>query len=463
MTTDPRSDALPAGARRFGRGGRVLPVALVQVVGTVLASRWSGGAGPGTAGGPPWAHRLGDGVDPVALGPLAWTLLVVGVLVLPARWRWPVAVLAVTLATTIGYALVVSPRGPFVAALTMALANAWFRGHRVPVYVAAAVAQVVLPSADTLTGRAPFPTLTTMTLCLAWLTVTIAVTELVRVRVARAADARRARLAAEQQRAGAERVRIARELHDSVAHSMSLITLQAGVALHLGDDLPEQTRESLSSIRDSSRQALVELRTILGVLRAVDAPTGTSDRTPVSGLDRVPALVDRARAAGVDVELHLDGPVDDVGGVVSRNAFRIVQESVTNVMKHAADHRATVVVRVGAEVVDIEVTDVPTAASTLGGAAQPDEVNRGDGHRARHPAPVIAHAVAPGIDHLVHDDRSGSEGGHGNGLVGMRERAAAVDGTLAVGPTPDGGWSVRARLPIGERAATTTGKQEENG
>lgn len=430
MTTDPRSDALPAGARRFGRVGRVLPVALVQVVGTVLASRWSGGAGPGTAGGPPWAHRLGDGVDPVALGPLAWTLLVVGVLVLPARWRWPVAVLAVTLGTTIGYALVVSPRGPFVAALTMALANAWFRGHRVPVYVAAAVAQVVLPSADTLTGRAPFPTLTTMTLCLAWLTVTIAVTELVRVRVARAADARRSRLAAEQQRAGAERVRIARELHDSVAHSMSLITLQAGVALHLGDDLPEQTRESLSSIRDSSRQALVELRTILCVLRAVDAPTGTSDRAPVSGLDRVPALVDRARAAGVDVELHLDGPVDDVGGVVSRNAFRIVQESVTNVMKHAADHRATVVVRVGAEVVDIEVTDVPAASVARTAAPRPDDTHGGSGH--------------------------------GNGLVGMRERAAAVDGTLAVGPTPDGGWSVRARLPIGERAATTTGKQEEN-
>jgi signal transduction histidine kinase len=108
-----------------------------------------------------------------------------------------------------------------------------------------------------------------------------------------------------------------------------------------------------------------------------------------------------------------------------------VQESVTNVMKHAADHRATVVVRVGAEVIDIEVTDIPAASVARTAAPRPDDTHGGSGH--------------------------------GNGLVGMRERAAAVGGTLAVGPTPDGGWSVRARLPIGERAATTTGKQEENG
>lgn len=458
MTTDTRSDVRPVGGHRFARVGRVLPVALVQIVGTLVATRWAAGVGPGAVGGggPPWTQRLGDGVDPVFLGPLAWVLLVGGTVVLPFRWRWPVVVLALTLGTTIGYALVVSPRGPFVAALTMALANAWFRGHRVPTYAAAAVATVVLPSADTLTGRAPFPTVTTMTLCLAWLTVTIAVTELVRVRVARAADARRARLAAEQQRAGAERVRIARELHDSVAHSMSLINLQAGVALHLGAELPEQTRESLLNIRDSSKQALVELRTILGVLRAVDAPSGTSDRAPVAGLDRVPDLVDRARAAGVDVELHLEGPVDAVAGVVSRNAFRIVQESVTNVMKHAADHRATVVVDVGAEVVDITVTDFPSSVSTVAGAPREDET-----HHGRRPSSGLARAAGPDSDAERVDRSSGSS--QGNGLVGMRERAAAVGGTLAVGPTPDDGWSVRARLPIGEPARTATVQKESDG
>jgi signal transduction histidine kinase len=458
MATDTRSVARPVGGRRFARVGRVLPVALLQLVGTVVATRWAAGAGPGAVdGGPPWTHRLGDGVDPVALGPLAWVLLVGGIVVLPFRWRWPVVVLALTLGTTIGYALVVSPRGPFVAALTMALANAWFRGHRVPAYVTAAVALVVLPLADTLTGRAPFPTVTTMTLCLAWLTVTIAVTELVRVRVARAADARRARLAAEQQRAGAERVRIARELHDSVAHSMSLINLQAGVALHLGAELPEQTRESLLNIRDSSKQALVELRTVLGVLRAVDAPSGTSERTPVAGLDRVPDLVGRARDAGVDVYLHLDGPVGTVAGVVSRNAFRIVQESVTNVMKHAADHHATVVVDVGAEVVDITVTDVPVPVSTVGGAPRAQD-RRGPHLGLRHPS-GLARAVGPDT-RTDRVDGNGNGSSQGNGLVGMHERAAAVGGTLAVGPTPDGGWSVRARLPIGEPAATATGDEE---
>ncbi|WP_186317831.1 sensor histidine kinase [Curtobacterium sp. 9128] len=402
--------------RRFARVGRVLPIALVQVVGTLVVSRWSGGFADGT--GPPWARHGMDGAtpDPIVLGPLALALLVAGVLALPFRYRWPTVVLAVTLATTIGYALVVTPRGPFVAALTMAIANAWFRGHRVPVYVAAGIAQVVLPSADTLTGRAPFTSVTTLTLCLAWLTATIALTELVRVRVARAAEARRARAAAERARADDERVRIARELHDSVAHSMSLINLQAGVALHLGNELPEQTRASLTNIRDSSRQALVELRTILGVLRSVDGAAGASERNPTPGLDRVADLVDRARAAGIDVDLDVRGDLDAVGGIVDRNAFRIVQESVTNVMKHAQDHRARVLVDVGAEVVEVTVSDAPAAPDVPTGAAP----------------------------------SSAGVGATGNGIIGMRERATAVGGTLRAGPTPDGGWSVRARLPIGE-------------
>ncbi|ROP64778.1 sensor histidine kinase [Curtobacterium sp. ZW137] len=417
MTTDTALFDRPwAGRRRFARVGRVLPVALVQIVGTLVASRFSGGFADGT--GPPWARHVDAGVGAVALGPLAVALLVAGVVVLPFRWRWPVAVLAVTLGTTIGFALVVSPRGPFVAALTMALANAWFRGHRIPVYVAAGIAQVLLPTADTLMGRAPFPTVTTMTLSLAWLTATIAITELVRVRVARAADARNARAAAERQRADDERVRIARELHDSVAHSMSLINLQAGVALHLGAALPEQTRDSLTSIRDTSRQALVELRTILGVLRAVDGPTG-SERNPTPGLDRIPDLVARASDAGVDVRLDVHGDVGVVGGVVDRNAFRIVQESVTNVMKHAPEHSAVVLVDVGADLLEISVTDAPATAS--GTATEP----------------ALRRTSAPSRE-------------HGNGITGMRERAAAVGGSLDAGPTADGGWRVVARLPIGE-------------
>ena len=415
--------------RRFARVGRVVPVALVQIVGTIAASRWSGGVPDGS--GPPWARGGAAGAAPVELVPLAVVLLVAGVAVLPFRWRWPVAVLIVTLGTTIGYALVVSPRGPFVAALTMALANAWFRGHRTSVYVAAGIAQVVLPTADTLTDRAAFPSATTLTLCLAWLTATIAITELVRVRIQRQTEAHRARAAAERTRADDERVRIARELHDSVAHSMSLINLQAGVALHLGAELPAQTRESLTNIRDSSKQALVELRTVLGVLRAVDTEPDAVERNPTPGLARVPDLIARARAAGLDVRAEISGDPASIDAVVDRNAFRIAQESVTNVMKHAPDHRAVLTLDIGAEVVELVVTDEPVAVHTVDPVHTVEPVHAGD----RAPLPSRVPSVPLGDT--------------GKGIIGMRERATAVGGELRAGPLPHGGWTVVARLPSG--------------
>ena len=429
-----RHDARLGGRRRFARVGRVLPVAVVQIVGTVLASRFASGAGPGDGaiGGPPWARHAfaaSGGIGVVQLGPLAIALLVAGVVVLPWRWRWPRGVLLVTLATTIGFALVVSPRGPFVAALTMALANAWLRGHRAWVAVAAGVSVAVLPTADTVLGRSSVLDLSAVLLCIAWVTVTTAVSELVRVRLERVAERRRQRAEAERRRAADERVRIARELHDSVAHSMSLINLQAGVALHLGAGLPDQTRESLTNIRDSSREALVELRTILGVLRAVDAPVdesgagadaGAAERNPAPGLDRLADLVERARAAGVDIGLSVSGDPRAAGGVTDRNAFRIVQESVTNVMKHAPGHRADVSVSIGPEVVDLVVEDRPV---------------RSDGADARP---------------------RGSLGASGNGLIGMRERAVATGGELRAGPTTNGGWRVSARLPVVAADAAVT-------
>jgi signal transduction histidine kinase len=414
-------DASRSRRRRFARVGRVLPVAFLQIVGTLVASRFaaSGGGVDGDGSGPPWArHAFGGAVDPVVVGPLAIALLVAGVVVLPWRWRWPRAVLVVTLATTIGYALLVSPRGPFVAALTMAMANAWLRGHRRWVAGAAGLAIAVLPTADVQLGRSAVLDLSAGLLCIAWVTVTIAVSELVRVRLERVAERRRQRAEADRRRATDERVRIARELHDSVAHSMSLINLQAGVALHLGADLPEQTRNSLASIRDSSREALVELRTILGVLRSVDganegaADGAGSERAPTAGLDRVADLVERARAAGIDVTLTLEGDRDGVHGVTDRNAFRIVQESVTNVMKHAPGHRAAVTISIGPDVVDLLVEDHPVEPQSVG---------------------------TPSTEPLAST---------GNGIIGMRERANAVDGTLSAGPTTDGGWRVAARLPV---------------
>ncbi|WP_141693481.1 histidine kinase dimerization/phosphoacceptor domain-containing protein, partial [Curtobacterium sp. UCD-KPL2560] len=283
MTTD--APASPPGTRRvlggsrFGRIGRVLPIAVVQIAGTLLASGVAGGpSGPGPGARPHWVIG-GPPSPPVDVVPLAVVLLVAGVVALPWRWSFPRTVLVVTLCTTVGYAVLVPARGPFVAALTMAMANAWFRGHRSAVLVSAAVAVALLPTADDLVGRSSGADLDGVFLALAWVTVTIVVSELARDRTERVAERRRARVAAEQQRARDERVQIARELHDSVAHSMSLINLQAGVALHLGAGLPEATKESLTSIKDTSRDALVELRAILGVLRSADgtglARTGT--------------------------------------------------------------------------------------------------------------------------------------------------------------------------------------------
>ncbi|MBT2501340.1 sensor histidine kinase [Curtobacterium sp. ISL-83] len=434
-TTPDEDTPRPDGRRRFGRFGRVLPVALVQVLGTLGASRFTGSA---AGGGPPWARHVVLGpVDAVAVGPVALGLLLAGIVLLPWRWRWPRAVLVGTLVTTVAYAVVVSPRGPFVAALTMAMANAWLRGHRWAVGVVAAISVVTLPAADLVLGRSPALDPSAVLLALAWATVTIAVSELARVRIERVAERRRQRVEAERRRAEAERVRIARELHDSVAHAMSLINLQAGVALHLGSDLPEQTQQALGNIRDASRDALVELRTILGVLRAVDADAFGSDRDPTPGMDRIPALVERARAAGVDIAATVAGDPGRLDAITDRNGFRIVQESVTNVMKHAPGHRVVITVDVGPDVVDLTVRDHPaTTRPPRAGVSQAGPAL---------PGPT-AGLPATGL------------GPTGNGIIGMRERADAVGGTLAAAPTADGGWQVTARLPVRGPVAEATAR-----
>lgn len=406
--------------RRFARYGRIVPIAVVQLFGTVAASG-TFGARPGH-GGPPFHSPVSlAAVHPGALSAFAIVLLLGSIAVLPWRWRWPVSVLATVAACTIAFAFVAPARGPYVAALTMALTNAVLLGHRVPALVGAAVSFLVLPWADFLTGRTPVLPWTAMTLTAAWLIATLAIAELARVRIARSADARAARAAEARRRADDERVRIARELHDSVAHNMSLINLQSGVALHLGRELPEQTRAALTAIHDASATALAELRAILGVLRSPDG-TNPATRAPGPSLRQLPDLVDRARAAGLDVSLTISGTVERVGGITDASTYRIAQEAVTNVMKHAPRHRVTITVSVGTDIVDITVSDEPGA----------DSAER---------------------------RRAASIGSSGNGIIGMRERAAAVGGTLSAGPTPSGGWTVRARLPI--LASTSDSPQSE--
>jgi signal transduction histidine kinase len=219
--------------------------------------------------------------------------------------------------------------------------------------------------------------------------------------VERAETAERTREEEARRRADEERLRIARDLHDLVAHSLVAINVQAGVAAHVQD--PETSRQAFRDIKQVSGEALADLRTTLGVLRAGDAEAPV---TPTPGLDQVADLAGVLRSSGVEVSLDLADDTADVPGPVGATAYRITQEALTNVMRHASPTRAHV----------SAVCDGPTLVLTVTN----DEPAPG-----REPAP-----------------------GSGHGLQGMRERAAALGGSLDAGPTADGGWLVRARLPL---------------
>ncbi|WP_208758819.1 sensor histidine kinase [Microbispora triticiradicis] len=222
------------------------------------------------------------------------------------------------------------------------------------------------------------------------------------VRERRAYAARGAELGAERaaERAVAEeRLRIARELHDVVSHTLSLIGVKAGVAAHVADRHPEEAREALRVIEDTSRRALAEMRQALGVLRD-DFP----GRSPVPGLAALPELAERAAAAGVEVDLdvRVTGALPET---LELAVHRIAQEALTNVVRHAAPARCRVLVERDAAEVRVEVTD------------------DGPGRRTLPPGPP------------------------GHGLIGMRERALLFGGEFTAGPRPEGGFRVFARLP----------------
>jgi signal transduction histidine kinase len=208
------------------------------------------------------------------------------------------------------------------------------------------------------------------------------------------------------QAATQERARIARELHDVVAHHVSMVAVQAETARLTTPGMPPEGRERLAAIGDTARDALTEMRRLLGVLRAdVD---GEAERAPQPGLDRLEQLVDEARAAGTSVSVAVRGRPAALPPGVDLTAYRIVQEALTNARRHAPGAAVDVDVAFGDDVVRVRVRD--------------------DG-----PGPA-----------------EGGDGGHG--LVGMHERVAMVGGRLRIGPADGGGFAVEAELPIGEAA-----------
>ncbi|MBN6052536.1 sensor histidine kinase, partial [Nonomuraea sp. RK-328] len=329
------------------------------------------------------------------LDALAYALLLIGPAALVVHRRFLVASSAVALLATYAYTWLDYPLGPVYIAPTIALAALVLAGRRAVAWIFAGVTLVVFIAYGHL-GAPGSPGIFHDLAITAFILLIMVGSEL--WAIARERRAQQQRTAEEEARrqASEERLTMAQELHDVLAHNISLIHVQAATALHLIDDNPDQARTALATIKTASKEVLGEMRSVLNVLRE-GAP-----RFPTAGLDRLDDLVARS---GVDVTLRREG-ARPLPPQVERAAYRIVQESLTNVARHAPGARVTVRLEYGERELVVTVTDT--------GATSPPELS--------------AH-------------------GTGNGIPGMRERASALGGTLAAGPSGTG-FQVSARLPL---------------
>ena len=347
--------------------------------------------------------------------PLSYLLVIAAFAPLALRRRFPMTVLAVTTVAVAIYQAFPNPPslivlGPLIAVYTVGAE----RDRRTLLVSAAVVAAVLIGSGAISSGVGTL--WADSVRIVAIVGVAAAIGDASRTQKAylaavelRANEAERTREEEARRRVDEERLRIARELHDVVAHSLSVIAVQSGAAAQVVRSDPAQALRSLDAIRLTSREALDELRSMLGVLRAegdTDAP-----RSPVPGLARVRDLAEPLRAAGFDVEMLLEGPTSDLPALVDASAYRLVQEALTNVVRHAGPCRVMVTIRREARSLDVRVED--------------------DGRGTE----------------------ASSTGGHG--LAGMRERVTALGGTFEAGPRPGGGFAVHAHLPLAERGAVS--------
>jgi signal transduction histidine kinase len=361
-----------------------------------------------------------------------YLLLAVAGMALLARRRFPVGVLAVSLAASIA-ASRLGHGGMTWIAVIAAFLNAELAGKRL-----AAAASLVIGYLATCwpPWRIGEPGFTSATLALglaAWLLALLAVAELIRSRAQRAAAVRRSQEELFRRRASEDRMRIARDLHDVLAHNISVINVQANTALHLMDRQPERAKEALTAIHAVSKQALAELRAVLGVLRDGERAEDGAPRAPSPGLARLPDLLASVRSAGLDVRLTIEGEPGPLPADADIAAYRIVQESLTNVTRHSQAGSAAVRVRFDRAGVAVDIEDdgapapVPAATSAAAGVA----------------ASPRARAQSFPSDRLRPA---------GNGIIGMAERARELGGTFDAGPKPAGGFRVAAWLPAGAAA-----------
>ncbi|MDX8029124.1 histidine kinase [Lentzea sp. BCCO 10_0856] len=353
-----------------------------------------------------WAIAAGVAASLVVAGhpatPAGYVLLAASGLVLVARRTAPRAVLAATGLLALGYQAT-GAEVPVIAFLFAVYAT-MRAGHRAVTLAGSVLMIVTLPLAALVSPR----DLTTFeafaqtrdVLQIAWLIAAAAAGEALRQAERRADEAEHTKEETARRRANEERLHIARELHDSLTHQISVIKLQAEVAVHLAQKRGEQVPDSLVAIRDAGREAARELRATLEALR-------DDDKNPPHGMDDVPELVRRARATGLNAQLTIEGRHDGVPAAVERTAYRIVQESLTNIARHAAAATAKISIDYRPDALLIRVDD--------DGTAFPKDT------------------AAPGV-----------------GLLGMRERVTALGGKLDAAPRSEGGFTVQAELPVAQ-------------
>ncbi len=341
-----------------------------------------------------------------APAPTAWlsvALAVVGPVALLFRRRFPGPVVAfVAAGACVDFFLSDATQGPPYVALAFAVVSSIVHGARAWAWISVGALWVGTVSAGLIIGIDWHPARIAVTTL--GILVTFGIGEGLRNRNEHFEKIRSVVAQRKQSEVQAERVRIARELHDVLAHSLSQINVQAGVGLHLMDKQPAKAAEALASIKETSKTALDEVRSVLGVLRAEGGQDPSAPLVPEPDLSRLPGLVASVTSQGVDVTLANE--VAEAPKAVQLAVYRIVQESLTNVVRHAKATKATVSVSV-------------------------------DAH----------HYVV-----VVDDDGKGltEESTGGRGLLGMRERAELLGGTLATAVSPLGGLQITARIPVKE-------------
>jgi signal transduction histidine kinase len=350
-------------------------------------------------------------------GQAGYVLLILSGVAVVARRRWPVAVFAVTAAASLVYFGLDFPDRLSCLALFVALYTlaAYGDGRRSLLVAGAGITVLtvgwLIAAADVEPGVA-----------VGWVFFRIGASiisttlgESVRSRRVIAADAQqraelaeRAREEETRARVDAERLRIAREVHDTVAHAIAIINVQAGVTAHVLDKRPEQAREALRTIEQTSSRALQEMRAVLGVLRKDDE----REAHPHPDLGQVDELARKAGEAGLEVTVEQTPAAAAMPSAVSGAAYRIIQESITNVIRHVGPTEVTVTIETGPDALRIRVTD----------------------EGSRHPVPVPT--------------RAGGPPSTGRGIVGMRERCQLLGGELHARTRPGGGFEVAACLPL---------------